>query len=297
MIKLEELLREKQILDLNINVKSEDLGREYRRRADVNINLYLTKFVLEEQESSFYSDSVEDYKKAIELFKKANAGDHLAEGILAYANAIKEGYLPINRDDSFFEYEKQAKKQYEECVEVTLNSNNLRYYFFSMLEQMNLKTRKKVWEKNLLPKRVIIFHSLKSPLSHQVLQGVYYFAHKNHVEVWEYNYGRIPASDKNEKFIRDRLLDASGAVFLCSPEYNKEREIISFEIQNTLELKRINDPLAVFVLDLGNSETSNEFNGVAAISVLQHFEPQIEDFLKNLKDIYYCRKQRCQARF
>lgn len=307
MNKLSEayLLNKKKELDSKIAEpkfkNNEAIGRDYRRRADVNINLYLTQYVLNQVDAcsldKTYNESINDYQKAIEFLKLSPY--HSAEAILAYGNALKEQFLPLHRKkgQTFCNFEK-AEQEYKNCVELTLNIDYLRYYYFTMLEQMNLDVRKRVWaEKDLLPKRIVIFHSLQSPLSHQYLKGVYYFAYKNFVEVWEYNYGRIPDSDNNEHFVLDRLLDASGVVFLCSPEYNKQRtEIIKYEIQETIKLKRRNDPLGVFVLDMGNEKVLNELRDYAAVAKdSSSFETKIENFLKkNVKDIYCCRKSRCQ---
>lgn len=298
MIELNELLEEKRKLDLNIGVNQENLGRGYRRRADVNINLYLTSYVLGNEDVNYYEAAIYDYGKAIELLKEANLSIHLSEAILAYGNAIKERYLPSHRNKlSFTEFGEKAKARYKECVDLTLNINYLRYYYFAMLEQMNLDVRKRVWaEKDLLPKRIVIFHSLQSPLSHQYLKGVYYFAYKNFVEVWEYNYGNVPPSDQTKDFIDDRLKDACGVVFLASPEYCKKRDVIRFEIESTQELKRKNDPLGVFVLDMGNEKVLNELRDYATVATdSSSFETKIENFLKkDVKDIYCCRKSRCQ---
>lgn len=301
MIKLNELLEEKRQLDLNISINLVNGGREYRRRADTNINLYLTSYALGREDISYYESAINDYEKAIELLNKTN--DALAEAILAYGNAIKEKYLPLHKQHNlkFTEFEENAKKEYEKLVELTLNSNNIRMYYFAMLEQMNLEVRNKVWEQNQKPKRIVIFHSLKSALSHQYLKGVYYFAYKNLVEVWEYNYGRVPDSDITSSFIKDRLEDASGVVFLASPEYDKRREeIIRFEIENTQKLKNENnDPIGVFVLDLGNKEVVRDFKDIPSVFVAsdsdKDFEKKIECFLTSIQDIYSCRKFRCKT--
>ena len=302
MIRLQDLIDERNRLNCIIHHNTEkhdnteELGRQYRRRADININLYLTNHVLDSDNNDFDKLAFNDYEKSIDLLETSNSRYHQAEAILAYGNAIKEQFLPKDKKNniSFREYEEKAKCQYNRCIDITLSIDYLRYYYFTTLEQMNLEIRKKVWEDNRLPKRIAICHSLKSPLSHQYLKGVYYFAYKNLVEVWEYNYGRVPKSDLEERFIWDRFLDASGIVFLCSPEYNKDNQIIKFEIEKTKKLKGIDDSTGVFALDLDNTEVLKDLQDVAIVVKESDFEKQIEDFFKNsLKNVYCCRKKRC----
>src|SRR3972149_440598 len=87
------------------------LAKAYRRRGDVNINLYLNSYVFNN-----------------------------------YENAFKEKYLPIplpSMPKELFQdlYEK-AKCEYEKCVKISLDNNEIRNYHFLMLEQMNLLVRK-----------------------------------------------------------------------------------------------------------------------------------------------------------
>ena len=282
MIRLQELTAEKNRLDGKINHSTErhdnteELGRLHRRRADVNINFYLTNYVLGSDNNDFDKQAVNDYEKSIALLEISNSLYHKAEAVLAYGNAIKEQFLPIHKknNEQFTEYEEKIKCQYNRCIDITLSINYLRYYYFATLEQMNLETRRKVWENNLRPKRIAVFHSLKSPLSHNYLKGVYYFACKN---------------------LSDRLLDASGVVFLCLPDYNRDRRVIEFEIKETKNLKGIDESTGVFALDLGNDKVLKDLQDLAIVAKEGNFEEKLEDFFKNsLKDIYGSRKKRCE---
>jgi len=291
------LLSEREKLTFYLKDDLENLGRTYRKRGDININLYLTEYVLENKESNYYKEAVDDYQESIKLLTKANSSMHLSEAILAHGNAIKEQFLPLHKKDGkdFTENEEKAKAEYKKCIDLTLNINYLRYYFFATLEQMNLEVRKKVRNCNTHPKRIVIFHSLESPESHQFLKGVYYFAYQSLIEIWEYNYGRVPDSDKNEHFIGDRLLDASGVVFLCSSNYDKNtKQIVRFEIQETKKLIDKNDPVKVFALDIGNSKLLDELREFSTMARKDDFEEKIGYFFKELKDIYHCRKFRCE---
>ncbi len=300
----EYLLTKRNNLDLCLKENSENVGRIYRRRADVNLNLYLTEYVLNNTESIYCKNAFADYQKAIKILTKTNSGIHLSEAILAYGNAIKEQFLPLHKDkgEKFTEYGEKAKKEYKNCIDLTLNINYLRGYFFTMLEQMNLEIREKVWgSNNRLPKRLIIFHSLESPLSHKYLKGIYYFAYKHFTEVWEYNYGRVPCSNKNKDFIFDRLFDASGVIFLCSPNYKKTKKIVKFEVNETEKLINKNDPIKVLSLNLGNKRLINELRLISVVVEKNKnnnfdvdFEKKIQKYLKDLKYIYCCRKIRCK---
>ena len=294
-----KLLDERKKLNFFLREDLENLGRKYRQRADININLYLNNYVLQNEESNHYKEAENDYLEAIRTLIDGNSNFHLEEAILAYGNALKEQFLPSHRNEKkdFTTIETKAKEVYKKCIESNLAIDNVRGYFFTMLEQMNLETRRKVWsQQNSLPKRVVIFHSLESPLSHQFVNGVYYFASQNLTEIWEYNYGRIPDSNKNETFISDRLLDASGVIFLCSPDYNpKNKDIVNFEIQAVKKIKEKDgdDPINIFALDIGNKSITDELKQFSTIASEKDFEDKINIFLKDLKDIYFCLKFRC----
>lgn len=292
-------LRELNGLILSPENDLENLGRTYRRRADVNINLYLTEYVLDKREGDYCKRAFEDYQRAIELLTQADSNIHLSETILAYGNAIKEQFLPLHRKrEKFADYGERAKKEYQKGIDLTLNIDYLRYYFFTALEQMNLEIRNKIWtSEDRCPKRVVIFHSLQSPLSHQYLKGVYYFAYKHLIEIWEYNYGRVPESDQNQHFILDRLLDAGGVIFLCSTDYTPSKRMVRFEIQQTEYLRNTNDPIQVFALDIGNKEVVNRVKPFSVVANETQFENRLQEFLKDkdLRDIYYCRECRCKS--
>ena len=302
--------------DILYSTKLEDieiLAKGYRRRGDVNINLYLNSYVLnnydeKKLENNRAEESFKDYEQSIKLFDEIGKYRDKLEAIMAYGNAFKEKYLPIPSmpKESFQDLYERAKCEYEKCVEISLKINEIRNYHFVMLEQMNLSVRREVWEKNKRPKRIVIFHSLKSPESHRLLHGIRYFAYKNLCEVWEYHYGSVPPSDYNESFIKDRLEDACAAVFLASPEYNmydEERPIIKFEIEETLKLKQSGDPIGIFVVDLGNKDVVRclkDSNGSKDSMVIVISPEQLDDkfpkFLnddKRIKNIYFCRSFRC----
>jgi|GEM_PF-5785510 len=296
MLNKEALLEERRKLDLCLSGNLKNIGITYRQRADLNLNLYLTEYATAKSESNYYKEASEDYQKAIELLQLSNSGIHLSEAILAYGNAIKEQFLPLHRSvKEFTECEERAKKEYQKCIDLTLRINHLRGYFFTMLEQMNLEVRKNIWHSaGCWPKRLVIFHSLGSPLSHQYLKGIYYFASQHLIEIWEYNYGRVPTSDLNDNFILDRLMDASGAIFLCSPEYNTSSKIVQFEIEKTEYLKNKEDPIEIFVLDIGNKEVVDRLKSLSITAGKNEFENKLQHFFNNLKNIYYCRKHRCE---
>jgi len=299
MLTRDNLLRERDKFTLRLkdDLNLETRGRTHRERADSNINLYLTEYVLTKTKSSYYEDAVKDYKESITLLRKANANKHEAEAILAYGNAIKEHFLPLDKKarKDFTDSDMRAKVEYKKCIDLTKEISYLRCNFFATLEQMNLEVRNRVWNTNTRPKRIVIFHSLGSPESHQFLNGVYYYAHRNLIEIWDYNYGRVPDSDEPEHFIGDRLLDASGVVFLCSTNYDRDRsKVVKFEIMQTESLiSDKNDPIKVFALDIGNSGLVKELKEFSIIAKRKDFETKIMYFIKELKDIYRCRKVRC----
>ncbi len=123
MIKRDDLLSEREKLNfcLKCPKDDEDRGRTYRKKADVNINLYLTEYVLENKESNYYKEAINDYQKAIELLKQLKSHIHLSEAYLAHGNAIKEKFLPLHRNEKkdFTVRENEAKKEYKECVDLT----------------------------------------------------------------------------------------------------------------------------------------------------------------------------------
>ena len=304
MIKNDGLINErdkltKQIKEIECNPIQDKmiLAKYYWARGNVHINLYLNSYVINQEAHAERAEaSFKDYERSIELFSEINGIEACSDkgyALMAYGNAIKEQYLP-GLKGSFADFRSEAKTRYESCVKLFLEINEIRGYHFAMLEQMNLSVRKEVWGKSKRPKRIIIFHSLKSSESHRLLHGIRYFAYRNDCEVWEYHYGYVPPSDRQRSFIEDRLKDACAAIFLASKDYDPTREeIIRFEIDETTKLKLNGDPLGVFVVNLGNLNVINSLKKVGKVISPEHLDDEFPIFLKGIKDIYECRRPRC----
>ena len=164
-----------------------------------------------------------------------------------------------------------------------------------MLEQKNLIVRKKAWKeyekKEALPRRVVVLHSLRSAESHICLDGLCYFAYQNNCEIWEYRFGKVTTFDKEEKYIRDRLGEASAVIFLASGDYDPERsKIVKFEVDTVRGMKKRADPVAVFVVDLGNRQLMETLGSVARVIRREDLANIFTEHGGGIPDIYECRK-------
>lgn len=260
----------------------------YKELGDLYINKYLDEYVKYTRiEKGFSDKAVEAYQKAcLQPFTKL---DYLYFQI-ALGNAYKEIYLPEMGKDSFDKYYQKAKQCYQEAINFHFNNQEAfpHEYFFISLEQMNLEIRKKVCsEENKNPKRVNIYHSLKSPISHLVLHGLFYYAYLNGFELWEYRYGKVRNLDIEEKFVLDDRLNEAGAlIFLLSKEYEPDRTIIEQEINRVKDIIYNGIPLKVVGIDLGNKDL---VDGLKNLGV-QIFQPKeleaLYDHLSDTKNIY-----------
>lgn len=277
---------------------------KFKELGDLYINLYLDNYA---------KDSVVDTtlsKKAIEAYEKACRGpfiemDRTAVDYLyfqmALGNAHKEVHLPSMMQD-FDTHYNDAKNCYQQAIDFHFNNKEAfpEEYFFLTLEQMNLEIRKDVWKgKKTHPKRLNVYHSLKSPKSHLALHGVYYFAFLNGFEIWEYRYGKVRSLDEVRKFILDRLNEASAVIFLLSDEYDYNRsdissDIIRMEVDTVRSMIEKNIPLKVAgidLIDLGNRDLVEQFQklGVDIFKIDQLKELYVK--ISDAKDIYECRKR------
>ena len=160
-----------------------------------------------------------------------------------------------------------------------------------MLEQFNLEIRKMVWENDLLPKRVNIFHSLKSPISRAALDGLYYYSFLKKLEIWEYSFGGVETFDETEGYIRNRLNETSAVIFLLSEDYTTERDIVNFELDRVYEMVKKTDPIQVFVVNLGNQALVKKLSKDIKDSKTYEFEDIPKIFEENsIKDIYECQE-------
>ncbi len=202
-------------------------------------------------------NSFSNYEKASNLFLENKLLSEYMYSLMSWGNAYKESFLPpIEKNDlnDFSPLYCKAKEKYKEGIDKYFELEDKSYtkeYHFLMLEQLNLEIRKKVWQLGKRPKRVIIFHSLKSPISHATLEGLCYYSYLNNFEIWEYRYGGVTTFDPEQKFIEDRLDETSAVIFLLSKEYSTERDIVNFEVKKVCEMVKNNDPLQVFGVDYG----------------------------------------------
>ena len=211
---------------------------------------------------------------------------------MAWGNAYKESFLPSMEKNAFPPLYKKARDKYIKGIDFALNFSYTKEYLFVMLEQINLEIRKKVWELDLKPKRINIYHSLKSPISHVTLEGLYYYSFLNHCEIWEYRYGGVRTFDNKDKFINDRLKETSAVIFILSEEYSTEQNIIEFEVKEVCNMLKKNDPLQVYGVDLGNQDLIDELSKYIEIYKMEDIQKIFQKSLKSIKDIYECRKFR-----
>ncbi len=218
---------------------------------------------------------------------------------MAWGNAYKESFLPSMGKNDFLPLYDKANEKYKKGIDLyfDLDKSFPKEYHFLMLEQLNLEVRKRVWQSDGLPKRVNIFHSLKSPISHAALEGTCYYSFLNNFEIWEYRYGEVRTFDEEQKFIKDRLRETSAVIFLLSEDYSTHRKIVEFEVDEVCQMVKNNDPLQVFVVDLlGNQELIKKLSecikeGIKTYKI-EDIPKIFEENSKDVKDIYECRNFR-----
>jgi len=293
-------------------------AQEYRQRADEYASLYLTRFVLYgTPEDRTYNDAVADYCSAVRKFEAdirikethypckcifelnggANDPRYLkTEALLAHGNAIKESFVSTSKakKDHFDSLKEEATSIYNQAFEYAHEISYGPYGQFTLLEQMNLEARAKSWRLNKIPKRIVVFHTTRSPISLQILKGVFYYALRCGVEVWEYSEGRIPRSAIGLAFLKDRLLECCGIVFLASAEYAPGRDNIEFEIRMAKVFRDAQDPAKLFALNL---DANDEFRagigyGKRNLRDPRNFDTRFPKFLESLEGIYECRRSR-----
>jgi len=234
----------------------EQLGKDYKELGDKYINYYRDLFIIHKEiNNSHVSSSFSNYEKASDLFLKNKSDvDHIYS-LMAWGNAYKESFLPSMKKNDFLEFYEKAKAKYKEGIDFAIVRKHTKEYHFLMLEQFNLEIRKKVWDSDYLrPKRMIFFHTLKSPNSRAALNGLYYYSFLKKLEIWEYSLGGVETFDEPQKYIRDRLDETSAVIFLLSEDYSIERDNVEFEIEEVCERVKLNDPMQIIVIDIGNQE-------------------------------------------
>lgn len=274
-----------------------NLACKYKERGDSCINLYRDTYAVQNRVRDDLADmSFASYEKAVNLF---NEIPNNLEGIyarLAFGNACKERCLPKMGADLLQKYQTMATENFEQCAEYYFADVNqfAQEYMFVLLLQANLLVRRTALRNNLLPKNVIVFHSLKSPESHICLDGICYFAYKNNCELWEYRFGKVRAFDEPTKYIRDRLNETCAVIFIASNDYDPRNEVIKFEIETTISIKKSGDPLAVFVVDLGNCEVVKRLQSIATVVKFDQLDEIFKLHYDEIKDLYFCRRHRCE---
>jgi len=275
----------------------ERLADKYKKRGDCYINLYLDNYVVHEKVNEEYANkSFKDYESAIRLFNENNIDIKSIYSTIALGNAYKEKFLPPHMPkSSFLELEKKAREKYDNCVEFYFREidKHTQQYHFLMLEQINLTVRKNVWGNKILPRRVVILHSLKSPESHICLEGICYYAYQHNFEVWEYRFGKVMTFDKEDKFTKGRLYETCAVVFLGSKNYSQANPIIKFEIDTVFDMKKGSDPISVFAVDLGNQQLVETLEKEKIGKIISKDEIETIFTQQEIKDIYECRRLRC----
>ena len=298
---------EKDIEDLEKSKSSyrfdiKELASKYKECGDKYINLYLSNYALCGVIEADYSEkSIKEYEEAIKLFNEWHFDSESIYATMALGNAYKEKFLPGMPKEEFGNLYTKSQEKYKKCVEFCFD-NMEKYaqdYFFIMLEQINLLVRKRVWEYNLLPKRVNIFHSLKSPISHVTLEGLCYYSFLNNFEIWEYRYGKVRTFDEEKKFIEDRLNESCAVIILASDDYDYNKPIIKHEVGKLKDMIEKEDPFKVFIVDLGNEIIINEFRNFKDYGNCKVLEKcRIEEIFKNcykIPNLYECLKVRLKG--
>ncbi|GBE16325.1 hypothetical protein BMS3Abin15_00139 [bacterium BMS3Abin15] len=285
-----------QAMRSSYSLDIEHLANRFKERGDCYINLYLDDYVVHKKVQEEYANkSFKDYNSAIRLFNEKRIDIKSIYSTMALGNAYKEKFVPDMPVGDFRELEIKSRKEYDKCVEFYSKKmdKHTQEYHFVMLEQLNLMVRKNIWEKKLRPRRVVILHSLKSPESHMYLEGACYYAYRHDCEVWEYRFGKVKTFDNEEKFIKDRLSEACAVVFLASNDYSQENPIIKFEIDTVFEMKKRNDPIRVFMVDLGNQQLVESLEKEEIGEIISKDEIKTIFTQYKINDIYECRRLRC----
>ena len=153
-------------LEKNVSENLEPLGNGYKNLGDLYINYFKELFITNKEINQSLVDlSFSNYKNASDLFLKNKLDVKYIYSLMAWGNAYKESFLPSMKKNDFSVVYNNAKEKYNKGIDhyFAKDKSFPKEYHFLMLEQFNLEIRKMVWEKDLLPKRVNIFHSLKSP--------------------------------------------------------------------------------------------------------------------------------------
>jgi hypothetical protein len=295
--KVTKIIEELEAMQFLNTFDIESLANKYKKRGDCYINLYLDNYVVHDTvNEECANNSFKDYESAIRLFNEKNIDIKSIYSTMALGNAYKEKFLPPDMSkSSFVELEKKAREKYDKCVEFYFREmdKHTQQYHFIMLEQINLTVRKKVWLKKILPKRVVVLHSLRSPESHICLEGICYYAYKHNFEVWEYRFGKVMTFDEEDTYIKNRLDEACAVVFLASKDYDSQASpIIKFEIDTVFEMKKKNDPISVFAVDLGNQQLVETLEKKNSGKIISKHEIETIFTQQEIKDIYECRRLR-----
>lgn len=294
--KINEITSEILKLEKNVNRNLEHIGNRFKELGDRYINYFIELYLIHNEINNSLVDlSFSNYKKSNNLFLKNNFDVKYIYTLMAWGNAYKESFLPSMNKNDFIQLYNKAKEKYKKGINLYFAKDKLfvKEYHFLMLEQINLEIRKKVWKLDLLPKRVNIFHSLKSPISHAILEGLCYYSYLYNIEIWEYRYGEVRTFDEEKKFIKDRLKETSAVIFLLSENYSKDRPIIRFEVDKVCKMLEKNDPLQVFGVDLGNQNLVEELlSKDIKIYKIKEIQKIFQENSKYVNDIYRCRKFR-----
>ena len=101
--------------------------------------------------------------------------------------------------------------------------------------------------------------------------------------------------DETEGYIRNRLNETSAVIFLLSEDYSTERDIVKSELKGVYQMVKKNDPMQVFVVNLGNQALVKKLSKDIRDSKTYKIEdiPKIfEENSKYIKDIYECQNFR-----
>lgn len=294
--RINDIKSEISMLEKNVRENIEHLGNRLKELGDLYINYFIDYFITKKEINRSLVDlSFSNYKKASDLFFKNNLYVKYIYSLMAWGNAYKESFLPSMKKNDFLPLYSKAKERYKKGIDLyfALDKSLPKEYHFLMLEQLNLEIRKKVWEEDLLPKRVNIFHSLESPISRAALEGLYYYSFLNKIEIWEYSLGGVETFDDPEKFIEDRLNETSAVIFLLSEDYSTDRAIVKFEVEEVCQMVKNNDPLQVFGVDLGNQNLVEKLSSKdIKIYKIEDIPKIFEENSKYIKDIYECQNFR-----
>lgn len=278
-------------------VHKKDLAHKYKEQGDLCINLYRDTYAVRNLIQDDLADmSFESYERAAKLFDDIQDNLKSIYARLAFGNACKERCLPKMGVELLQKYQAMAIENFELCANYYFADVNqfAQEYLFVLLLQADLLVRRTALCNDLLPKNVIVFHSLKSPESHICLDGICYFSYKHNCEIWEYRFGKVRTFDEPTKYIKDRLNETSAVVFIASEDYDLRNDVVRFEIETTISIKKSGDPLAVFVVDLGNCEVVERLQSIATVVKFDQLDEIFKLHYDEIKDIYFCRRYRCE---